>query len=102
MDWMYANCSTTAQRGALDWHGKFRDATKPVFEQLYRSVANGDETRRTLEKNSRSDYKEQLEGELKEIREMEMWRAGETVRSLRPERQSKTSTPKSQAERRQA
>eukprot|EP00475_Leptophrys_vorax_P043996 TRINITY_DN865_c0_g1_i2.p2 TRINITY_DN865_c0_g1~~TRINITY_DN865_c0_g1_i2.p2 ORF type:complete len:401 (-),score=115.72 TRINITY_DN865_c0_g1_i2:68-1270(-) len=94
MDWMYANCSTTAQRGALDWHGKFRDATKPVFEDLYRSVANGDETRRTLDRNSRADYKEQLEQELKEIREMEMWRAGETVRSLRPERQTRASAVK--------
>jgi ketol-acid reductoisomerase len=92
MDWMYANCSTTAQRGALDWHGKFRDATKPVFEDLYKSVATGEETRRTLDKNSRADYKESLEKELKEIREMEMWRAGETVRSLRPERQTRASS----------
>lgn len=87
MDWMYANCSTTAQRGALDWHLKFRDATKPVFEDLYKSVETGVETQRTLDVNSKADYKESLEKELKEIREMEMWRAGETVRSLRPERQ---------------
>ena len=53
MDWMYANCSTTAQRGALDWFKKFRDASKPVFESLYESVKTGEETRRTLEANSR-------------------------------------------------
>jgi len=86
MDWMYANCSTTAQRGALDWYDPFYKATLPVFEDLYESVENGSETRRTLEMNSRADYREQLEKELKVIRESEMWKAGITVRSLRPER----------------
>lgn len=89
MDWMYANCSTTAQRGALDWFKKFRDASKPVFEALYHSVKTGEETRRTLEVNSRPDYREQLEKELAEIRDSEMWRAGKVVRSLRPENQGK-------------
>jgi ketol-acid reductoisomerase len=89
MDWMYANCSTTAQRGALDWFRKFRDASKPVFEQLYQAVANGSETRRVLEANSRSDYRQQLEKELKEVADSEMWRAGSVVRALRPERASK-------------
>jgi ketol-acid reductoisomerase len=87
MDWMYANCSTTAQRGALDWFKKFRDASKPVFESLYQSVATGEETRRTLEANSKPDYRQQLEKELKEIAESEMWKAGSVVRGLRPERQ---------------
>jgi len=87
MDWMYANCSTTAQRGALDWFKKFRDATRPVFEQLYKSVETGDETRRTLEANSRPDYRQQLEKELKEIADSEMWQAGKQVRALRPEQQ---------------
>jgi ketol-acid reductoisomerase len=86
MDWMYANCSTTAQRGALDWFKRFRDASKPVFEELYRKVAAGEETRRVLESNSRPDYRQQLERELKEIAESEMWRAGAAVRELRPER----------------
>jgi len=87
MDWMYANCSTTAQRGALDWFKPFRDASKPIFEKLYQSVATGEETRRVLEANSKKDYREQLEKELKEIAESEMWQAGAWVRSLRPERQ---------------
>jgi ketol-acid reductoisomerase len=86
MDWMYANCSTTAQRGALDWFLHFRDAAKPVFEELYRKVARGDETRRVLEANSRKDYREQLEKELKAVADSEMWQAGAVVRSLRPER----------------
>ena len=34
MDWMFSNCSTTAQRGALDWRHKFRKAVEPVFEEL--------------------------------------------------------------------
>jgi ketol-acid reductoisomerase len=89
MDWMYANCSTTAQRGALDWFKKFRDASKPVFEALYTSVETGEETRRTLEANSRPDYRQQLEKELKEIADSEMWVAGKEVRSLRPEQQGK-------------
>jgi ketol-acid reductoisomerase len=90
MDWMYANCSTTAQRGALDWFKRFRDAARPVFEELYRRVAAGDETRRVLESNSRPDYRQQLEKELKEVAESEMWKAGVVVRSLRPERAAKS------------
>jgi ketol-acid reductoisomerase len=86
MDWMYANCSTTAQRGALDWFRKFRDASRPVFEALYQSVRSGDETRRVLEANSRPDYRQQLETELKAVADSEMWQAGAVVRSLRPER----------------
>jgi len=89
MDWMYANCSTTAQRGALDWFKKFRDASKPVFEDLYKSVETGEETRRTLEANSRADYRQQLEKELKEIADSEMWVAGKAVRNLRPEQQGR-------------
>jgi ketol-acid reductoisomerase len=90
MDWMYANCSTTAQRGALDWFKAFRDAARPVFEDLYRKVADGDETRRVLEANSRPDYRQQLEKELKAVADSEMWQAGGVVRSLRPERASKS------------
>jgi ketol-acid reductoisomerase len=90
MDWMYANCSTTAQRGALDWFAKFRDAAKPVFEKLYQSVAAGDETKRVLDANSRPDYRAQLEKELAQIAASEMWQAGQVVRSLRPERASKS------------
>jgi ketol-acid reductoisomerase len=87
MDWMYANCSTTAQRGALDWAPQFEEANLPVFRKLYAAVKDGSETRRTLESCSGDDYSERLEVELKEIRESEMWRAGRTVRSLRPENQ---------------
>ena len=87
MDWMYANCSTTAQRGALDWWKKFRDATAPVFKELYEEVAIGREAQRSIDSNSQPDYREKLEVELKELRDSEMWRAGKTVRSLRPENQ---------------
>ncbi len=85
MDWMYANCSTTAQRGALDWWKKFRDASKPVFEELYTEVAAGHEAQKSIDSNSKSDYREKLEAELEELRESEMWRAGSEVRKLRPE-----------------
>jgi len=85
MDWMYANCSTTAQRGALDWWKKFRDASKPVFEELYSEVAAGNEAQRSIDSNSKDDYREKLEVELTELRESEMWQAGQTVRTLRPE-----------------
>jgi ketol-acid reductoisomerase len=85
MDFMYANCSTTAQRGALDWHPRFRDAVAPLFDELYESVENGNEARITLEANSRDDYRAQLERELGYFRDSEMWKAGAAVRSLRPE-----------------
>ncbi|MBO7585512.1 MAG: ketol-acid reductoisomerase, partial [Bacteroidales bacterium] len=85
LDWMYANCSTTAQRGALDWWKRFRDATKPVFESLYESVATGNEAQISIDSNSKPDYREGLEKELKEMRESEMWQAGKVVRTLRPE-----------------
>lgn len=84
MDWMYANCSTTAQRGALDWWKKFRDAVYPVFEDLYDSVKKGAETRITIEANQKSDYRESLEKELDELRESEIWKTGKEVRKLRP------------------
>ncbi|MEO0896656.1 MAG: ketol-acid reductoisomerase [Bacteroidota bacterium] len=87
MDWMYANCSTTAQRGALDWWKKFRDATMPVFNELYDSVAAGQESQRSIDSNSQPDYRVKLEAELSELRNSEMWQAGKTVRSLRPENQ---------------
>jgi ketol-acid reductoisomerase len=85
MDWMYSNCSTTAQRGALDWRHRFREAAMPVFEELYPSVVSGEQTRIVLEANSAPDYKEKLEAELREMRESEMWQAGAAVRALRPE-----------------
>jgi ketol-acid reductoisomerase len=84
MDWMYANCSTTAQRGALDWAPRFAEATKPVFEKLYESVRSGNEARITIEANSRDDYKEKLTAELAEIGNSELWQAGKAVRQLRP------------------
>ncbi|OMH83759.1 Ketol-acid reductoisomerase, mitochondrial [Zancudomyces culisetae] len=89
MDWMYANCSVTAQRGALDWQPKFYEASMPVFRELYASVVDGSEAKRALDKNSMSDYRESLEVELKEIRDEEIWRAGKTVRALRPENAGK-------------
>ncbi len=85
MDWLYANCSTTAQRGALDWKGKFRDAVAPLFTDLYRRVADGTEAKIVLEKNSRPDYREKLNAELAEMGNSEMWVAGAKVRDLRPE-----------------
>lgn len=85
MDWMYANCSATAQRGALDWRPKFKEATLPVFKELYKRVRNGEETKVVLEKTGHPDYKAHLESELKEIRNSEMWLAGAQVRKLRPD-----------------
>jgi ketol-acid reductoisomerase len=102
MDWMYANCSTTAQRGALDWWKKFRDATLPVFNDLYESVAAGKEAAKSIESNSKEDYREKLDLELKELRESELWQSGKTVRSLRPENQkpvtAKPAAPKAGTE----
>jgi ketol-acid reductoisomerase len=87
MDWMYANCSTTAQRGALDWRHKFRAAVEPVFEELYAKVASGEEAKRSIDTNSQPDYREKLAEELRELRESEMWQAGSMVRKLRPQNQ---------------
>ena len=89
MDWMYANCSATAQRGALDWRHKFRKAVAPVFADLYKSVATGKETEIVLRVNSAPDYKVKLEKELKAIHDSEMWKAGAAVRELRPEKRKK-------------
>lgn len=90
MDWMYANCSTTAQRGAIDWYMAFRDANKPVFEKLYESVQTGKESARAIESNSRPDYRQQLDKELAAIAGDEMWRIGKIVRELRPESKAQT------------
>jgi len=85
MDWMYANCSTTAQRGALDWMGPFHDAIKPVMQKLYHSVITGQEAQISIDSNSKPDYRAGLEKELAALRDSEMWRAGAVVRKLRPE-----------------
>ncbi len=89
MDWMYANCSATAQRGALDWKPRFKEAVMPVFKELYKKVANGDETRRVIESTGRPDYKELLGKELKEMGNSEMWHAGKATRELRPKEAAK-------------
>ncbi|MDE5844386.1 MAG: ketol-acid reductoisomerase [Muribaculaceae bacterium] len=85
MDWMYANCSTTAQRGALDWMGPFHDAIKPVVQKLYASVKSGEEAQRSIDSNSAPDYRARLNEELRQLRESELWRTAVTVRQLRPE-----------------
>jgi ketol-acid reductoisomerase len=84
MDWMYANCSATAQRGALDWRPKFKAATIPVFKDLYSKVKSGEECTRVLESTGAANYKDVLDGELKDLRNSEMWQAGAAVRKLRP------------------
>ena len=85
MDWMYANCSTTAQRGALDWAPRFREAIKPLVEKCYQSVLDGTEAKISIDSNSQADYRENLEKELEEVSNQEMWQAGKVLRKLRPE-----------------
>ena len=84
MDWMYANTSVTAQRGALDWRHRFRETNTPLFEELYSKVASGEEAKHVIKEGSRPDYRTKLDAELAEIRESEMWQTGKVVRSLRP------------------
>jgi len=84
MDWMYSNCSATAQRGALDWKPKFKKATLPVFKELYARVASGKEAERVIKECGKPDYQKQLAKELGAVRDSEMWTAGAAVRSLRP------------------
>jgi ketol-acid reductoisomerase len=84
MDWMYANCSATAQRGALDWKPRFKEAVLPVFNQLYARVKSGEECTRVLDACGRPDYQVQLTKELSAIGDSEMWQAGRAVRTLRP------------------
>ena len=85
MDWMYTNCSTTAQRGALDWAPKFRDTLKPVIEDCYQKVISGEEAKIAINSNSKSDYRQQLDKELNDVNNQEMWVAGKVLRQLRPE-----------------
>ena len=85
MDWMYSNCSTTAQRGALDWAPKFHKALKPVIAECYSSVTSGKEDQISIESNSKADYREKLEQELEAVNNQEMWQAGRQLRPLRPE-----------------
>lgn len=92
MDWMYANCSMTAQRGALDWKPKFKKATLPVFNELYKSVKSGKETRRVLNVARKKDYRNTLTKELEAIGNSEMWQAGKAVRKLRPKNKAVTIT----------
>lgn len=92
MDWMYSNCSATAQRGALDWKPKFKEAVLPSFKELYKRVKNGTETRRVITECSKPDYQKKLNDELMEIHNSEMWKAGAAVRSLRPKEKGQVIT----------
>ena len=85
MDWMYSNCSTTAQRGALDWAPRFKEVLKPVISDCYEKVVSGEEAKIAISSNSKPDYREQLHKELEEINNQEMWLAGKKLRPLRPE-----------------
>ncbi|PFH55682.1 hypothetical protein XA68_17827 [Ophiocordyceps unilateralis] len=87
MDWMFEACSTTARRGAIDWTPKFKKALLPVFNELYDSVVDGTETKRSLDYNGQEDYREHFQREIEEIQNLEIWQAGQVVRSLRPENQ---------------
>jgi ketol-acid reductoisomerase len=89
MDWMYLNCSATAQRGALDWKPKFKKAVMPVFQDLYKKVVSGAETRRVLTSCSKTNYQDQLKKELSAMANSEMWRAGKATRDLRPKEPAK-------------
>ena len=89
MDWMYANCSATAQRGALDWKPKFKKAVMPVFRDLYKRVASGAETRRVISSCGGAGYQKQLAKELGEMGNSEMWKAGAATRALRPKEKAK-------------
>ena len=90
MDWMYANCSATAQRGALDWKPRFRKAVLPVFKDLYKRVKTGAECARVLSACGKADYQKQLTKELNAMGNSEMWMAGKAVRSLRPREAART------------
>ncbi len=92
MDWMYNNCSATAQRGALDWKPKFREAVLPVFHELYERVKSGKETQRVIETCGAADYQEKLRAELNEMGNSEMWLAGKATRDLRPKESARTIT----------
>ncbi len=92
MDWMFMNCSATAQRGALDWAPKFKKAVMPVFKTLYKSVKSGVETRRVIQSCSRPDYQKSLARELNAMKNSEMWSAGQAVRGLRPREKARTVT----------
>ena len=84
MDWMYANCSTTAQRGALDWAPRFEEALTPIIEECYERVRSGKESQIAIDSNSQEDYREKLDRELKAVDESELWTAGRALRPLRP------------------
>jgi len=84
MDWMFNNCSETARIGALRWRNRFRDCTQPLFDSLYELVVSGEETRIVLEKSKDPNYRQKLQDELQKMGDSELWRAGATVRSLRP------------------
>jgi ketol-acid reductoisomerase len=94
MDWMFANCSATAQRGALDWMPKFKKATLPVFKELYAAVKSKKEAKRVMSSCGRKNYKEQLGKELKKIHDSEMWQAGAAVRKLRPREKARANADK--------
>ena len=89
MDWMYSNCSQTAQHGALKWRPIFRKAVEPVFKRLYASTKKMQEAREVIRDTGRADYKKVMAAKLQAMHDSEMWKAGEAVRALRPREKAK-------------
>ncbi len=83
MDYMFSNCSGTAQRGALDWSKKFEKLNKPLIQEIYDNVKNGEEAKRVIKSNSSTNYKDKLDKELEDINNQEIWKVGKEIRKYR-------------------
>ncbi|CAI4215185.1 unnamed protein product [Parascedosporium putredinis] len=75
----------------------FNETVEEATQSLYPLIGangmdwmDGTETQRSLDYNGQKDYRQKFEAEMEEIRNMEIWRAGKAVRSLRPENQNRT------------
>ena len=66
-------------------HSIGRLVSERLSSRLYLSVKTGNEAQISIDRNSQPDYREKLNAELEEMRNKEIWRAGVTVRKLRPE-----------------
>jgi len=84
MECLYSNCSTTAQRGAIDWSKTFEEKITPIIEDCYTNVVNGEEARVVINANASHNYSETLEDELDEISNEEIWKVGNQFREFRP------------------
>ena len=78
MDWLYENCSKTAQVGALEWSKQFEELLIPKIQECYDSVKDESEVKKIMNLDQ-----EKLKQDLNELKEQELWQIHREMNNLK-------------------